>query len=68
MLATRLREVITTTYLDGDAASAPVIAELLGERGEGRVILGEYFWTEALYALRAVVACRAIESSGSSCR
>ncbi len=54
VLATQLREALTATYLNGDAASAPVIAELFGERGDGRVVLGEYFWLEPLLLLRAI--------------
>lgn len=53
-LGLELREVLTTIYLNGDAASAPVLAGLLDEHGGGRVILGDYRWFEALYALRVI--------------
>lgn len=63
-LGIELREVLTTIYLNGDAASAPVLAGLLDERGGGRVILGDYRWFEALYALRVVDALPASRQLG----
>jgi hypothetical protein len=55
LLALALPDVLTAVHLNADAASAPVIAELLGERRDLPVRLGEYFWFEALYLLRALV-------------
>jgi hypothetical protein len=50
--AIRIREITALMYQNSDIASAPVLAELLGERGSGYVTLGYYPWLEPLYALR----------------
>lgn len=52
LLATRFRAVIATLYLNGDTASAPVIAELLPQRAGSQVVLGDYRWLEPLYLMR----------------
>jgi hypothetical protein len=50
-LLVRLRAVISASYVNGDNASALVLAQFLGERGHGAVVLGDYRWLEPLYAL-----------------
>jgi hypothetical protein len=49
--ALRLDEIVRTIYASSDIASAPVIAELLRDRGSGDVILGYYPWLEPLFGL-----------------
>jgi hypothetical protein len=50
--AIRIRDITATMYANSDIASAPVLAELLSERGSGKVTLGFYPWLESLFALR----------------
>lgn len=50
--AIRIHGLLAVLYQNSDVASAPVIAELFGERGSGVVTLGYYPWLEPLYALR----------------
>src|SRR5438093_4302901 len=49
--AIRIHGLLASIYQNSDIASAPVLAELLGERGSGLVTLGYYPWLEPLYAL-----------------
>lgn len=44
-------DIIVPIYQNADVATAPVIAELLPERGSGYVTLGNYPWLEPLYGL-----------------
>lgn len=47
----RLRAVLGTTYANSDNASGLVLAEFLGDKGNGYVALGDYLWLEPLYAM-----------------
>jgi hypothetical protein len=49
--AVRFDEITALMYQNADIAIAPVMAELLDERGSGYVTLGFYPWLESLYAL-----------------
>jgi hypothetical protein len=49
--AIRIHGLLAVLYQNSDNASAPVLAEFLGERGSGLVTLGYYPWLEPLYAL-----------------
>jgi hypothetical protein len=49
--AIRLEAIVALMYQNADIASAPVLAELLGDQGSGYVTLGYYPWLETLYAL-----------------
>jgi hypothetical protein len=50
--AIRIGEIVQAIYASSDVASAPVMAQLLGERGSGDVTLGYYPWLEPLFGLR----------------
>ncbi len=52
VFAVRFRDYLEVVYLNGDAASGPVIAELYPERDGSDVLLGDYRWIEPLYLLR----------------
>jgi hypothetical protein len=48
-LATQLNQLLASSYLNADAASAPVIGELFGERtGHSLVVLGHLGWFSTL--------------------
>jgi hypothetical protein len=49
--AIRIDGLLAVLYQNSDVASAPVLAEFMGERGSGQVTLGYYPWLEPLYAL-----------------
>jgi hypothetical protein len=49
--AIRIHGLLAVLYQNSDIASAPVMAQLLGERGSGEATLGYYPWLEPLYAL-----------------
>jgi hypothetical protein len=51
VLLARLRAVLGTTYANADNASGLVLAELLGHKGDGYAMLGDYRWLEPLYAM-----------------
>jgi hypothetical protein len=50
-LLIRLGSVQDWFYRNSDNSSALVLAEFLGRRGSGHVVLGDYLWLEPLYAL-----------------
>jgi hypothetical protein len=49
--AIRIRDITAPMYANSDIASAPVLAELLPDKGSGHVVLGYYPWLESLFAL-----------------
>ena len=49
--AVRLGDVTAQMYANSDISSAPVMAQLLSDKGSGYVVLGFYPWLESLFAL-----------------
>jgi hypothetical protein len=49
--ATSIGGVVDALYRNPDNASSLVLAQFLGDRGSGDVILGNYAWIEPLFAL-----------------
>src|SRR3954452_13976238 len=49
--AIRIRDITSPMYANSDIASAPVLAQLLPDKGSGHVVLGFYPWLESLFAL-----------------
>jgi hypothetical protein len=49
--ATRIRDITAPMYVNSDIASAPVLAQLLPDKGSGHLVLGYYPWLESLFAL-----------------
>jgi hypothetical protein len=49
--ATRIRDITAPMYANSDIASAPVLAQLLPDKGSGHLVLGYYPWLESLFAL-----------------
>jgi hypothetical protein len=49
--AIRIEDITAQMYANSDISSAPVMAELLSDRGSGYVVLGFYPWLESLFAL-----------------
>jgi hypothetical protein len=49
LLAAQFRGIVTATYLDADAVSAPVIGQLFGDApAHANVVLGEFGWYSTL--------------------
>jgi hypothetical protein len=49
--AIRIRDITALMYANSDIASAPVLAQLLPDKGSGHLVLGYYPWLESLFAL-----------------
>lgn len=49
--AIRIRDIVAPMYANSDIASAPVLAQLLPDKGSGDLVLGYYPWLESLFAL-----------------
>lgn len=49
--AIRIRDITAHLYENSDIGSAPVLAQLLPDKGSGHVVLGYYPWLESLFAL-----------------
>jgi hypothetical protein len=49
--AIRIRDITALMYANSDIASAPVLAELISDKGSGHLVLGYYPWLESLFAL-----------------
>jgi hypothetical protein len=49
--ALRIRDITAPMYANSDIASAPVLAQLLPDKGSGHLVLGYYPWLESLFAL-----------------
>jgi hypothetical protein len=47
----RLGDITAAMYANSDIASAPVLAQLLPDKGSGHLVLGYYPWLESLFAL-----------------
>jgi hypothetical protein len=49
--AIRIEDITAPMYANSDIASAPVLAQLLPDKGSGYLVLGYYPWLESLFAL-----------------
>jgi hypothetical protein len=49
--ATKIGDIVAPMYANSDIASAPVLAQLLPDKGSGHLVLGYYPWLESLFAL-----------------
>jgi hypothetical protein len=49
--AFRVRDMAAQMYANSDISSAPVLAQLLPDKGSGYIVLGFYPWLESLFAL-----------------
>jgi hypothetical protein len=47
--AARMHAVIGGLYANGDSASALVLAQFFGDKGDGQLVLGNYAWLEPLF-------------------